>query len=286
MHLFWYNVDLNRVLENHLDMSQYRSFKFTHALARAPGESVARGLRAGSGGDPVPDKFVREHDDYLQALTKAGLNTVVLPKMEQFPDSVFVEDAALCLDNKVVLLRPGAASRLGEAAALEPDLLEIFDAVVKLPGQGHVDGGDVLLTDSVAFIGLSERTDQEGISALTPILDAHGYTVKIVHTPVGVLHFKSDCGLLDNKTIFSTRILARSGCFEGFNVIEAPQGEEAAANLIRINDFVLVRAGFPKTRALLEQCGYKTLTVATEQAAKIDGGLSCLSLRFALPQQR
>lgn len=266
-------------------MSQHRSFKYTHALARSPGESVARGLRAGGGSDPVPEKFIREHDDYLQALAKAGLKTIVLPKLEQFPDSVFVEDAALCFDGKAVLLRPGAASRLGEAAALEPDLLKIFGVVATLPGQGHVDGGDVLLTDSIAFIGLSERTDQEGISALTPILGAHGYTVKIVHTPAGVLHFKSDCGLLDDKTIFSTRILADSGCFEGFNVIEAPDGEEAAANLIRINDFVLLRAGFPKTRELLEQYGYKTLTVSTEQAAKIDGGLSCLSLRFALPQQ-
>ncbi len=263
-------------------MPQHRSFEFTHILARTPGESVTRGIRTGGGDDPVPEKFVQEHEAYIQALAAAGVKTIVLPKLEQFPDSVFIEDAALCFDGKVLLLRPGAASRFGEAAALETDLLKVFGAVTKLPGNGHVDGGDILLTNSVAFIGLSKRTDRDGINALIPILGNHGYTVKIVPTPKGVLHFKSDCGLLDHRTIFSTKILASSGCFEGFNIIEAPEGEEAAANLVRVNDFVLLRKGFPKTRTLLERSGYQILTVSTEQAAKIDGGLSCLSLRFAL----
>ncbi|MGI9315877.1 MAG: dimethylarginine dimethylaminohydrolase family protein [bacterium] len=263
-------------------MQKNRCFQFTHTLSRFPGGSVARGIRAAGDDDPIPEKFQQEHNAYIQALHTAGVEPIVLPKLEQFPDSVFVEDAALCFDSQVVLLRPGAESRFGEAEALAPHLIDLFGSVMALEGEGRVDGGDILLTDSVALIGLSERTDRDGVNALKPILETHGYTIRVVNTPSGVLHFKSDCGLLDDKTIFSTKILASSDCFAEFEVIEAPDGEEAAANLIRVNDFVILRAGFPKTKLLLEQRGYQILTVDTEEAAKIDGGLSCLSLRFSL----
>jgi len=145
-----------------------------------------------------------------------------------------------------------------------------------------VDGGDILLTDSEALIGLSDRTNSEGIEELTPILNSHHYEVRIVHTPQGVLHFKSDCGLLDSKTIFATKVLARSGCFEGYDVIEAPEGEEAAANLIRVNDVVVLRSGFDQTKNLLEERGYSVVVTQADEAAKVDGGLSCMSLRFFL----
>lgn len=263
-------------------MSQHRSFEFTHTLSRLPGDSVAAGLRAGGDCDPIPERFVQEHHAYIQALRTAGVEPIVLPKLEKFPDSVFVEDAALCVGDQAILLRPGAESRFGEAAAIEPHLKEIFGSVTELEGSGRVDGGDILLTDTIALIGISARTDQDGIDALTPYLNAQGYEVRAVTTPPGVLHFKSDCGLLDESTIFSTSALAATGCFDGYAVIEVPEGEEAAANLIRVNDYVILRSGFPETISLLEQRGYNTLTVATDEAAKIDGGLSCLSLRFSL----
>jgi len=263
-------------------MRTNRCYQFTHVIARRPGQSVAQGLRAGPQSDPSPVVFLDEHNDYIQSLARAGVSPIVLPALEQFPDSVFVEDAALCIDETVVVLRPGASSRFGEADALAPDLHATFESVVKLQGGGSVDGGDILLTDAEAFIGLSARTDTEGLKALKSILDEHNYRIRIVNTPTGVLHFKSDCGLLDNETIFSTKLLAASGCFDGYNVLEAPDGEEAAANLIRVNDFVLLRSGFPETRNLLQQKGYKVLTVKTDEAAKLDGGLSCMSLRFSL----
>ena len=263
-------------------MPHHRSFEFTHTISRLPGNSVTAGIRAAGDCDPIPVLFNQEHRAYISALQSAGVEPIVLPKLEQYPDSVFVEDAALCIDGEAILLRPGAESRSGEAAALAPHLIEIFGSVTSLQGSGRIDGGDILLTDSLALIGLSARTDQGGIDALTPHLNAHGYDVRSVSTPPGVLHFKSDCGLLDDTTIFSTRALADSGCFEGFEVIEAPEGEEAAANLIRVNDYVILRSGFSESQSLLEQRGYNTLTVSTEEAAKIDGGLSCLSLRFSL----
>lgn len=258
-----------------------RSYRFSHAVSRTPGNSIANGLRAMDGPNPDWKVFQKEHDEYVNALKSTNINLTLLPALEAFPDSVFVEDPALCAGGKAIILRPGTPTRLGEADAIKPALEKIFGSVSQLKN-GYVDGGDILLTDSQALIGLSERTDKIGIKLLEPFLSDLGYSIKIVNTPKGVLHFKTDCGLLDSNTIFSTELLASSGCFDGYKVITAPSGEEAAANLIRFNDHVFMRSGFPKTKALLENSGYSVKTLDANEAAKVDGGLSCMSLRFSL----
>ena len=256
-----------------------RSFRFTRAVSRVPGSSIAHGLRAGGGPNPDPDAFVREHRAYVKFLESAGAEVTLLPALEEFPDSVFVEDPALCAGGKAIILRPGAQSRFGEAEPMVEALTQVFGSVVHLE-KGFVDGGDILLTDTEVLIGISERTNEEGVDALEPILASLGYGIRIVHTPEGVLHFKSDCGLLDSNTVFSTALLASSNCFDGYKVIEAPEGEEAAANLIRFNEYVIMRTGFPKTEALLNAEGYQVKTLSCDEAARVDGGLSCMSLRI------
>ena len=264
---------------------RHRSWQFTQFVSRQPGASISAGLRAASGPNPDPGAFRAEHDAYVAALAATGAEGTILPPLEAFPDSVFVEDPALCAGDIAIILRPGAESRFGEAEAIAPTLEALFTAnggkIVRLPS-GFVDGGDILFTNDEALVGLSERTDEEGVASLTPLLEKQGYTVRTVHTPEGVLHFKSDCGLLDEKTIFSTSVLAASGCFEGYRVIEAPKGEEAAANLIRFNDHVFMRTGFPETEVLLKSEGYSVRTLGADQAARVDGGLSCMSLRISL----
>ncbi|MEO0496209.1 MAG: dimethylarginine dimethylaminohydrolase [Pseudomonadota bacterium] len=264
-----------------------RSCTFTHTLSRAPSRSVARGLRAEHVGDPDFDRFADHHAIYIAALEAAGCKTEVLPALEAFPDSVFIEDAALCLGPVAIALRPGAPSRFGETSVLRPELERIFSAVIDLPGTDMadgalVDGGDILVTETEILVGLSQRTDQTGFDALADIARDLGYTARAVHTPKGVLHFKSDCGLLDEETIFATAALAASGCFEGYRIIEAPRDEDPAANLIRVNDHVLVSDGYPRTAELLDNSGYDVVTLPNSEAAKIDGGLSCMSLRFNL----
>ncbi|MEM7268437.1 MAG: arginine deiminase-related protein [Pseudomonadota bacterium] len=263
-------------------MTKNRSFRFTHFLCRTPSASVTDGLRAGEGPNPDAGSFAAEHEAYVETLRRIGGEVTVLPADERFPDSVFIEDPALIADGKAIVLRPGAASRLGEAEALRPSLLSSFGEVVDLPGDGFVDGGDVLLTDEEAFIGRSARTDQAGFDALAGVLRKLGYEPRRVDTPPEILHFKTECGLLDGETIFATKALAATGCFDGYKVIHAPEGEEAAANLIRINEHVLMRAGFPKTEALLRAEGFAVETISVEEAPKVDGGLSCMSLRFSL----
>lgn len=257
-----------------------RSFRFTHALTRQPTASVASGLRAEPGPDPDHDLFIREHAGYVAALEAAGVSVITLGGLDDYPDAVFIEDAALCVGPVAVAMRPGAPSRAGEPAELAPDLGRCFDTVIDL-AQGRVEGGDILMTDTEIIVGTSSRTDLEGIDALRSALVPHGQPVRTVDTPAGVLHLKTDCAIVDSETIFSTRRLAESGCFDDYRVVYAPDGEEAAANLIRINDQVLVRTGFPRTHELLANLGYQVTPVQADQAALVDGGLSCLSLRFA-----
>ncbi len=257
-----------------------RSYRFKHAITREPGQSVVAGLRAVRAADPDPELFKREHRAYIRSLEAAGLEVTMLPPLEDFSDSVFVEDTAVCTAGIAVVLRPGAPSRRGEAKAIQPFLSKTFKDVVTLPGEGFVDGGDVLLAEEEAFIGLSHRTDRAGFEALSAVLAELGYRPRNVATPADILHFKTDCGLLDAETIFATKRLAETRCFDGYRLILAPDGEEAAANLIRVNDVVLISRGYPKTEALLQDAGYDVRTIPTSQAALVDGGLSCLSLRF------
>jgi len=223
---------------------------------------------------------MQHHQTYINALEATGCQVTVLDALETYPDSVFIEDAALCLAGTAIALRPGAESRFGEAAALMPALQQIFKKVVSLPGEGYVDGGDILVTENEVFVGLSQRTNQQGFDALSKIVKELGYSARNINTPPEILHFKTDCGLLDSTTLFATKALALTGCFEGMNVIEAPEGESPAANLIRVNDTVLISDGYPKTKQLLEDAGYSVVCIPNSEAAKVDGGLSCMSLRF------
>lgn len=254
-------------------------FEFDTAILRKPGKSVAEGLRAGSGDDPGFDGVRAEHEAYAAALSAAGVEVIVLPPLEAFPDSIFVEDPALVFDRHAILLRPGAASRRGETTEIAPSLHDHFEHVLELPGAGFADGGDILQTPGKVMIGLSERTNEAGARALQKILLEIGHKSEIVRTPEGVLHFKSDCALLDEETILSTQRLAASGVFDGFDVVTTPSSEEAAANALRVNDVVFFSDGHQRTADLLDGRGYKLVPLATVQIARIDAGLSCMSLR-------
>jgi dimethylargininase len=240
---------------------------------------VVGGLRTGDRGDPDYSGICAEHDAYVAALRAAGLAVTVLPPLEDFPDSLFVEDPALVFTEGAILLRPGAPSRAGEAQAIAPALRGAFDVVLELPS-GCADGGDVLVTPRGVMIGLSARTDRAGAEALAACLAVLGRTATIVETPSEMLHLKSACSLLDDETLLCAPSLARAGMFEGFRQIVTPDGEDAAANALRVNDGVLVGAGFPRTIERLSALGYAVVALETAEIGKLDAGLSCLSLRW------
>ena len=256
-----------------------QSYQFTDAIVRRPGSSIAAGLRAIDRGKPSVEEFLIEHDEYIACLEKSGVNVRVLPPLEPYPDSVFVEDAALCLPEGTVILRPGAPSRTGETKDLAVALASLGHTIHHI-APGFVDGGDILVTDREILVGLSSRTNPAGFAGLADLLSDWGYAVRAVHTPDHVLHFKSDCCLLDSETILATSRLSAADCFSGFKVLVVPDGEEAAANSIRVNETVLVPAGFSATTDLLLRERFKVEDVPVSQAALLDGGLSCMSLRY------
>lgn len=258
-----------------------RSFRFTHAITRLPSQSIIKGLRAVDTGSPDLTLMQRHHADYVSALLSTGATVVELGALEAYPDSVFVEDTALCLPEGAVVMRPGAPSRLGEAAEMAPHLRALYGQVVEISdAYSFIEGGDILTTETEVLVGRSARTNAAGIAELARLVEPWGHKVREVFTPPGVLHFKTDCSLLDGETVLSTKRLADSGCFAGYKVIHTADGEEAAANSIRFNDLVIMPAGFPRTAETLFQAGYSVREIGNSECAKLDGGMSCLSLRF------
>jgi dimethylargininase len=254
-------------------------FRFNRAIVRLPARSVVDGLRANDRGNPTYEGIRAEHDAYIAALGSADITVTVLPSLEDFPDSLFVEDPALVFPEGAILLRPGAPSRATETLEIAPTLRGLFDVVLDLPS-GCADGGDVLVTPNGVIIGLSARTDRAGAEALAACLTDLGHKTAIVETPAGVLHLKTACSLLDRETVFCIPALAATGMFDGFRQVVTPDGEDAAANALRVNDAVLVGACFPKTIELLGSLGYAVVPLETSEIGKIDAGLSCMSLRW------
>lgn len=257
------------------------SYQFSHAITRKPSPEVVAGLRAVDIGAPDFALMLQHHSDYIAALRATGAQVIELDALPAYPDSVFVEDTALCLPEGAVIMRPGAPSRLGEAAEMAPHLARLYRQTAQIRGSdSFIEGGDILVTGHEVLVGRSARTNAAGIAELAALISPWGHRLREVITPEGVLHFKTDCSLLDADTVLATRRLADSGCFEGYRVIEVAKGEEACANSIRFNDVVIAPAGFPRTQARLTEAGFRVVTIGNSECAKLDGGMSCLSLRF------
>ena len=253
------------------------AYEFSHAIVRAPAATVADGLRAVDRGDPDIGLFRKEHAAYCDALSAAGVEVIRLPALDAFPDSVFLEDPAFVLPEAAILLRPGAESRAGEGEHLAGSLAGLRP-LARLD-DGQIDGGDILVTGRELVVGLSERTERRGVAALERI-GQWGYSVRGVSLPSGLLHLKTGCSLLAAGTVLATRELIASGLFDGSETVAVPDGEAAAANAIRVNAHVLLAEGYPRTEGLLARLGFDVMAVPVGQAALLDGGLSCMSLRF------
>jgi len=257
-----------------------KSYTFSHAIVRYPSHSILDGLRAIDTGAPDFDIFNLHHKLYVEALVSTGASITALPPDEAFPDSVFVEDTALCLPEGAIITRPGAATRRGETRQIAPALTQLYEEILHIKGPGFIEGGDILTTEREILVGLSARTDAVGVSELQSLVARWGYAVRVVNTPPDILHFKTDCSLLDEETILTTPRLAATGCFEGYRLVHTAEGEDACANTIRFNELLIVPEGFPETTERLLSHGYTVKQVGNSEAAKLDGGMSCMSLRF------
>lgn len=258
----------------------YKSYNFTHAITRKPSQSVIHGLASQNRGTPDVSLMEHHHRNYVSALKKAGAHVIELEALELFPDSLFVEDTALCLPEGAIVMRPGAPSRLKEVDFIKPHLEKLYKEMHCIIGPGTIEAGDILTTDKEILVGRSCRTTPDGILEFSHLVARWGYKVTEVITPPEILHFKTDCSLIDHNTILSTDRLASTSCFKNYNIILTCVGEEEAANTVRFNDWIIMPDDFPNTAKRLIENGFKVLRVGNTECAKIDGGMSCLSLRF------
>ena len=257
-----------------------RVFDFDHAIIRAPGRSVVDGIRSDARAVPSYEKIVQEQAAYVAALRNAGVAVDVLPPLERFPDSMFVEDPAFVLPEGAIRLRSGAEARRGEGEEIGGALRRHFETVFALEGEEYVDGGDVLIVTEEIFIGLSKRTNRKGAEAVQAKLAQLGRKARIAQTPDMILHFKTAVSLLSEDTIVATKAMAESGIFADFKIILVPDDEEPAANLLRVNDCVFVGANFPRTIDLIAKEGLRIVPLPVSEIGKLDAGLSCMSLRW------
>lgn len=254
---------------------------FTNAIVRTPCEQFAAGLTtSGHLGAPDYHKMLAQHAAYVDALRLLGLTVEVLPPEDDYPDAHFVEDTAVVMDEVAVLTNPGAPARSGEQVSIEP-ALALFKPVVRIEGDGTMDGGDVLQVDRHFFVGLSERTNEEGARQFADVVGAYGYTCQAV--PVGEgLHFKSGVNHLGGRDLLVTPEFAGLEELAPYTLHVTPEGEEYAANTLWINGTLVTPAGFPGVRALLDGLGLPVVELDMSETRKMDGGLTCLSLRFSV----
>lgn len=258
------------------------SFAFSLAIVRPPGRTFAEGLTTAAAGPPDVARARTQHAAYCDALVRAGCAVVALPADDAHPDSTFVEDTALLLPGRAALLtRPGAASRVGEVEGIRPAVAAHFSDLTTIAAPGTLDAGDVCEAGTTLFVGRSHRTNTEGIRQLGTWAARFGMTVTAVDIRgmPDILHLKSGVSALGDGRLVATAALADLPAFRGFDVVRVSDDEAYAANCVRVNDRVLVAEGFPGLHARLRGLGYTLDVLAMGEFAKMDGGLSCLSLR-------
>jgi dimethylargininase len=256
--------------------------RFTYAIVRPPADTFAGGITSSSLGPPDQALALEQHDVYCRALERLGLSLVRLAPDPDFPDSTFVEDAAIVTARSAILTRPGAASRAGEVATIGAVLGEWFPELAEITAPGTVDGGDVCEAGQHFFIGLSKRTTPEGAAQLAAWLARHGLSSSVIDIRAmpGLLHLKTGLSWLGERRLLAAGEIAGHEALSGWEIVRVPDGENYAANCIRVNDALLVARGFPATSALLGELGYDLVPLAMSEYRKMDGGLSCLSLRW------
>ncbi len=253
------------------------TYKFKNAIIRKPNKSIQNGLSSQKL-HPNYEIIKEEHHNYVKAINEAGLKITLLEPLEEYPDSIFVEDPVLTYKSNVIILNPADPSRNGEKNIIINEIKHLFNNIFVVE-DGFVEGGDILNINNHFIIGLSDRTNKMGAKNLSIILQKLGATVEICKTPNDILHFKSECSVLDDDVILVSNRMAQLDYLKSnYHLIKLPIGEEGAANSLRINDKLLLPSGFVKAEEILSK-KYNIIKVKVEEIAKVDAGLSCMSLR-------
>jgi dimethylargininase len=270
---------------------------FTRAIVRPPAPNFAQGLTTADLSTPDYQRALKQHEDYCAALERCGLTLITLAADSHYPDSTFVEDTAVLTKRCAVLTLPGAPSRAGEVSGIADVLADFYPSIFSIEPPGTLDGGDVCEAGNHFFIGISERTNEAGARQLAGLLAPLGYTSSFVDIRAdemqsvpgalatgliseGILHLKSGLSYLGDNRLAVIDALADRNEFSKYDLIRVSDDERYAANCIRVNDHLLVPSGYPGLERKLRDLGYSTIALEMTEFQKMDGGLSCLSLRF------
>lgn len=255
---------------------------FKNVIVKRPCRAMIDGITSAPElGKPDYELALKQHDAYIEALKSCGVAVRILPADEAFPDSCFVEDPAVLTRKCAIITNPGALSRNLETQAMIPVIKEFYqeDQIEYIKAPGTLEGGDVMMVGDHFYIGRSNRTNEEGIRQFIAILNKYGFTGSEV--PLAeVLHLKTGVNYIENNNMLVSGEFIHKPDFEKFNKIIVPEEEAYAANCIWVNGTVIVPEGYPTVLESVKKAGYQTITVDTSEYRKLDGGLSCLSLRF------
>ena len=255
---------------------------FSKAIVRAPSTTFATGLTTVDLGTPDFERALQQHEAYCQTLESCGLNIIRLAADDAHPDSTFVEDTAILTARGAIITRPGAPSRRGEINQIALVIHDYFSTAHSIEEPGTVDGGDICEADEHFFIGVSQRTNEHGAKQLARFLTSFGYTSSLIDIRgvSNILHLNSGLAYIGRKQLVLIEALRGFKEFSGYDSVYLDSGEEYAANCLEINGKVLIADRFPATRRQLEHLGHQTIALDMSEFQKMDGGLSCLSLRF------
>lgn len=220
----------------------------------------------------------QQHRDYCNLLSECGLQVIELTLNSSYPDSTFIEDTAVVLDELAIMASMGTESRRGEIGGVEAELAKYRDITrIELPAT--LEGGDVVRVGAKVFAGISPRTNAKGIESLKQILEPMGYEV----IPVGVkfcMHLKSACTAIDDHTLLVNPRWLDLEPFAGFRIISVAEQEPWAANCLRINNTLYMHVGFAKTIECLQNLGFAMETIDISELLKAEAGLTCSSIIF------
>ena len=255
---------------------------FKNVIVRKPAKSMINGITSAPElGKPDYELAVKQHDAYIEALKQCGVQVTELEALEEYPDACFVEDVAVLTRKCAIITNPGAPSRNGEKAYIAEVLRKFYseDQIAYIENPGTLEGGDVMMVGDHFYVGRSARTNAEGIRQFVEILERFGLSGSEVSLEK-VLHLKTGVNYLENNTFLVSGEFIEKDEFKNSNLIIIPDEEAYAANCIWVNDKVIVPAGFPKVEKAVRDAGYEVIVTDTSEYRKLDGGLSCLSLRF------
>ncbi len=251
---------------------------FTTAITRLPGNDFAQGLTSAGRGPPDYNLCLQQHAAYVDTLKRLGLQVIELEPQPGFPDACFVEDVAVVTPEIAVITRPGVQSRRGETAFIE-SALEDHRKIMFIENPGTLEGGDVMIVGKNCYVGISQRTNARGAEQLHDILESFGYTTHAIEMNEG-LHLKSDVNYVDEETLVVTNAMSQRSEFADYKKIAINKNERYAANIVRVNDGLIIADGFPDTAEQLGKTDYPIIALNVSEFEKMDGGLTCLSLRF------